>query len=43
VFWAAIHGLVMLQLFDKFNERYDFDTVRHETFRALTQGFLKRG
>jgi hypothetical protein len=32
----------MLQLSGKFTARYDFDTVRHETFRALTQGFLKR-
>jgi AcrR family transcriptional regulator len=43
VFWAAIHGLVMLQLSGKFTARYDFETVRNETFRALTQGFLKRG
>lgn len=43
VFWAAIHGLVMLQLSGKFNARYDFERVRHETFRALTQGFLRKG
>jgi AcrR family transcriptional regulator len=43
VFWAALHGLVMLKLSGKFTERYDFDKVRRETFRALTQGFLKRG
>ena len=42
VFWAAIHGLVTLELSGKFTDRYDFNTVRNETFRALTQGFLKR-
>jgi len=42
VYWAAIHGLVMLELSGKFTHRYDFKKVRNETFRALTQGFLKR-
>lgn len=42
VFWAAIHGLVMLELSGKFTRGYDFKKVRDETFRALTQGFLKR-
>ena len=42
VFWAALHGLVMLELSGKFTERYDFDKVRRETFRALWQGFSKR-
>jgi len=42
VYWAAIHGLVMLELSGKFTDRYDFKKVRNETFRALTQGFLKR-
>lgn len=43
VFWAAIHGLVTLELSGKFTDRYDFNKVRNETFRALSQGFLRRG
>jgi AcrR family transcriptional regulator len=43
VIWAAIHGLVMLELSGKFTDRYDFKKVRNETFRALTQRFLKQG
>ena len=42
VYWAAIHGLVTLELSGKFSRRYSFRKVREETFRALTQGFLKR-
>jgi AcrR family transcriptional regulator len=42
VFWAAIHGLVMLELSGNFTKRYDFNKVRRETFRALWQGFSKR-
>jgi AcrR family transcriptional regulator len=42
VFWAALHGLVMLELSGKFSKRYDFNKVRRETFRALMQGFLRR-
>jgi AcrR family transcriptional regulator len=42
VLWAAIHGLVMLELSGKFTRGYNFKKVRDETFRALTQGFLKR-
>jgi AcrR family transcriptional regulator len=43
VFWAAIHGLVTLELSGKFTKRYGFRKVRDETFRALVQGFLRRG
>jgi AcrR family transcriptional regulator len=42
VYWAAIHGLVTLELSRNFTRRYSFRKVRDETFRALTQGFLKR-
>ena len=41
VFWAALHGLVMLELSGKFTKRYDFNKVRRETFRAFWQGFLR--
>jgi AcrR family transcriptional regulator len=41
-FWAALHGLVMLELSGKFTSRYSFERVRSETFRALWQGFLKQ-
>src|SRR5581483_8067883 len=43
VFWASLHGLVMLELSGNFTKRYSFRKVRDETFRALTAGFLKRG
>jgi AcrR family transcriptional regulator len=39
VFWAAMHGAVMLQLADKLTPDYDFKTVLDEIFRALTLGF----
>lgn len=42
VFWASLHGLVMLELSGNFTKRYSFRKVRDETFRALTAGFLKR-
>ncbi|SRR5579885_720803 len=42
VFWASLHGLVMLELSGNFTRRYSFRKVRDETFRALTKGFLKR-
>ena len=42
VFWAALHGLVMLELSGQFTRRYSFRKVRDETLRALSQGFLKQ-
>jgi AcrR family transcriptional regulator len=42
VFWAAMHGLVMLELSGQFTKRYSFRKVRDETFRALIQGFVKK-
>ena len=42
VFWAALHGLVMLELSGQFTKRYSFRKVRDETLRALSQGFLKQ-
>ena len=42
VFWAALHGLVMLELSGNFPKGYSFAKVRSEAFRALWHGFLKR-
>jgi AcrR family transcriptional regulator len=42
VFWAALHGLVTLELSGNFPKNYSFEKVRSETFRALWQGFLKQ-
>jgi len=41
-YWAAMHGLVMLQLSGKFTSRYDFKSVRHATLAALMEGFSAR-
>jgi AcrR family transcriptional regulator len=42
VFWAALHGLVVLQLAGKLAPEYDFETVRGEIFRALFMAFAKK-
>lgn len=42
-YWAAMHGLVMLELSGKFTSEYDFKTVRHTTLAALMEGFARRG
>ena len=42
VFWAALHGLVTLELSGNFPKQYSFEKVRSETFRALWQGFVRR-
>jgi AcrR family transcriptional regulator len=41
VFWAALHGLVMLELSGNFPKGYSFAKVREATFRNLWQGFMK--
>lgn len=43
VFWASIHGLVVLKLAGKLAPAIDFDTVRIEMFRALARGFAPDG
>jgi AcrR family transcriptional regulator len=44
VYWATIHGLVMLKLADKFSPALFFDTIAAEAMRALADGFRpKRG
>ena len=42
VFWAGLHGVVMLQLANKLTLACDFDSVFHEMFRALTAGFAPK-
>jgi AcrR family transcriptional regulator len=39
VFWAALHGIVMLKLANKLEPGYGFERIRDEMFRALTEGF----
>ena len=42
VFWASLHGAVVLQLAGKLDAECDFDTIVHESFRALSVGFAPR-
>jgi AcrR family transcriptional regulator len=42
VFWAALHGAVVLQLSGKLAPEYDFETVRGEIARALFTAFAKK-
>jgi len=39
VFWAALHGAVVLQLAGKLGEECDFRTLTEEAFRAIGEGF----
>jgi hypothetical protein len=39
VFWASLHGAVVLQLAGKLDAECDFETIIHESFRALSAGF----
>ena len=38
VFWAALHGMVMLQLAGQLAPECDFETIRRAAFAALGQG-----
>jgi len=42
VFWAALHGIVMLKLANKLEPGYGFERVRDEMFRALSDGFQSK-
>ena len=42
IFWAAIHGLVVLQLAGKLGPEMDFDTLWAATFAALVRGLRAR-
>ena len=39
VFWASIHGLVMLKLADKLSPSLSFEAIGSEASRALSEGF----
>ena len=41
VFWASLHGAVVLQLAGKLDPGYDFRTITSESFRALSQSYRK--
>jgi AcrR family transcriptional regulator len=41
VFWSSLHGAVVLQLAGKLDPKYDFRTITHESFRALSQSYRK--
>ena len=39
VFWASLHGAVMLELSGHLSPECNFETIRRESFRALIEGF----
>lgn len=41
VFWASLHGAVVLQLAGKLGPQYDFSTITLESFRALSQSYRR--
>jgi AcrR family transcriptional regulator len=42
VFWAAIHGAVVLQLAGKLTPEFDFERIQQESLRAISEGFRPR-
>jgi AcrR family transcriptional regulator len=41
VFWAALHGAVVLELAGKLGEECSFETISREAFRAMMAGFRR--
>jgi len=41
VFWASLHGAVVLQLAGKLDPKFDFRTITLEAFRALSQSYRR--
>ena len=39
VFWASLHGAVVLKLAGKLGAEYDFDRISGESFRVLFEGY----
>jgi AcrR family transcriptional regulator len=39
VFWASLHGAVVLKLAGKLGDEYDFDRISGESFRVLFEGY----
>ena len=42
VFWASLHGAVVLKLSGKLGADYDFERVAGESFRVLLDGYRKK-
>ncbi len=42
VFWASLHGAVVLKLAGKLGADYDFERVSSEAFRVLFDGYSKK-
>ncbi|MBS0470467.1 MAG: TetR/AcrR family transcriptional regulator [Proteobacteria bacterium] len=42
VFWASLHGAVVLRLAGKLDAEYDFDRVSAEAFRVLFEGYRRK-
>ena len=42
VFWATLHGAVVLELAGKLSPDYDFRTISNEAFRALSIGYAPK-
>ena len=42
VFWASLHGAVVLKLSGKLGADYDFDRISGESFRVLFEGYRKK-
>lgn len=42
VYWAALHGAIVLQLAGKLDAECDFETLSREAFRAMSVGFAPR-
>jgi len=42
VYWAALHGAVVLELAGKLGAECDFETLSREAFRALSAGFAPK-
>lgn len=42
VFWASLHGAVVLKLSGKLGADYDFDRISGEAFRVLFEGYRKK-
>ncbi len=42
VFWASLHGAVVLKLAGKIGDAYDFDRISGESFRVLFEGYRKK-
>lgn len=42
VFWASLHGAVVLRLAGKLDAEYDFDRISAEAFRVLFEGYRRK-